>query len=145
MDATMEHCRRQETAHEQISVWRRELKDLNGVQKLRKGLDISVLIQKMDTDRVEKQNFVNVMEGMFMNYLSTGTVKSNDTTSQCGSKDKRRNHLSMLSLGNDRSLLDSGGRRAVLYPRTRTPSIPRLLGIRRSTSNGVSKLMNKII
>lgn len=141
MDATMEHCRRQEKAHEQITAWRRELKDVNTVQRLRN------LIQKMENDQVEKENFVNVMEGMFMNYLSTETVKSNvnDKTSQCSSKDKRRNHLSMLSIGNDRSLLDSGGRRAVLYPRTRTPSIPRLLGIRQSTSNGVTKLMNKII
>ena len=149
IDATMEQCRRQEKAHEQITVWRTELKDLKGAQKFRKGLDISMLIQKIDTDRVEKENFVNVMEVMLMNDVATEDGKSEiyDTATRSSLKYKNRNHLSMLSLTNDRSLLDNGGRRAVIHPRTRTPSIPKLLGIRRPTSNGdvISKLMNKII
>jgi hypothetical protein len=154
MDATMEQCRRREKAHEQIMAWRTELKDLKGVQKLRKGLDISVLIQKMETDRVEKENFVRVMEDMLMNDDATCDVKNENEGGSVKEMDmqhsfayKSRNYLSMLSLGNDRSMMGNGGRCAVIYPRTRTPSIPKLLGIRRRTSNGevIPKLMNKII
>lgn len=154
MDATMEQCRRREKAHEQILAWRTELKDLKGIRKLRKGLDISVLIQKIETDRVEKENFVRVMDGILMNDDVTGDVKNENEGSSINGMDmqhnfgyKSRNHLSMLSFDNDRTVAGNGGRCAVIYPRTRTPSIPKLLGIRRRTSKGVviSKLMNNII
>lgn len=125
LDATMEQCCRREKAHEQIAAWRAEMKSLKGVKKLRKGLDISVLIQKIETDRIEKENFIRVMEDVLQNKTTENiqpVVKSNKKYP----KDKNRTNLSILSHVTRRKLYNGVSREALLHPRI--PSIHRIVG-----------------
>lgn len=140
LDATMEQCCRREMAHEQITAWRDEMKRLKGVKKLRKGLDISVLIQRIETESSEKENFIKVMEN-FLQSKTNDNVQQIDAPDRKNLKNKSRSNISILSHVSGRNPHNGLSRQALLHPRV--PSIHRVVGIRRSNPDTVITCENK--
>ena len=140
LDATMGEAERRELAIETIGRWRIEMKQMKGIPKFRKLHDISKLSQKLETDQVEKENFVNAIKPMISKRLEieAASVKNNRGSRHYtrGSpllKPKRSGMRNFLMLTKDADRVGlSGGRHALLYPRTRNPSLHSLLGIPRS-------------
>ena len=136
LDATMLQAQRRERAHEQINRWRSEMDGMKGASKFRKLQDISTLIQRLETDRVEKDNFVEAMKGVLDNIQAEGDGNQGLPVSDDGRFIKTPAHQALMKQRNvsllrrDREMLIGAGRKALVYPRTRNPSLPSLLGIR---------------
>jgi len=133
LDATMVQAERREKAIEQINRWRLEMKNLAGASRFRKLHDISTLIHRLEIDKAEKESFVCAMKGMIekIQKEDSNTPKQRDgryaSTPAHQALLKKRN-VSMLS--RDKGRLSIGSpRKALVYPRTRNPSLPSLLGI----------------
>jgi len=133
LDATMRQADKREKAHEQINRWRSEMRHMNGTLKFRKLKEISTLIQRLETDRVEKESFVDAMTGMLGKMQAENGNKIDENkeryirTPAHRAMVKERN-VSMLRREKERQYSGST-RRAVIYPRTRNPSLPSILSI----------------
>ncbi len=134
LDATMMQTQRREKALQKVNEWRKEMKHLVGASKFRKLHDISTLIHRLETDRVEKESFVSAMKIMIgkINQEENDTSVRMDgrymTTPAHRELMKKRN-VSMLRNDKHGRLSIGSPRKALLYPRTRNPSIPSILGI----------------
>ena len=133
LDATMRQADKREKAHEQINRWRTEMRHMNGTSKFRKIKEISMLIQRLETDRVEKESFVDAMTGLLgkMQAENGNKIDENEErrirTPAHRAIMKERN-VSMLRREKERQYSGST-RRALVYPRTRNPSLPSILSI----------------
>ncbi len=131
LDATMMQADRREKALDQINSWRSEMKDLAGASKFRKLHDISNLIHHLETDRAEKENFIATMKGMIEKLQKEDNVsplKRNFLPTPAHRALLKERNMSMLRRDNGRNSIGHS-RRALVYPRTRNPSLPSLVGV----------------
>ncbi len=128
LDATMGEAQRRESALDELSRWKYEVKDMDGISKFRKLHEINVITNKLEKEKEEKQNFVSEMQGMIKKALESEDFKSDDIVRNEATVDK---HLPKMP--QNRKMLNQnviiltrhsethrpgGGRRALLYPFT---------------------------
>ncbi|GFH51293.1 hypothetical protein CTEN210_07769 [Chaetoceros tenuissimus] len=122
LDATMRQFLQREQAHEQISKWRNELKQIEGASKFKKLNDISQLIQRLESDKVEKDLVVEAMREL-LKPKKVDNNKRRQRTASHQARVKQRN-VSLLRWERHRQ---GTFRKAVVYPRTRNPSLSSIL------------------
>eukprot|EP00979_Chaetoceros_neogracilis_P001456 scaffold249_cov262-Chaetoceros_neogracile.AAC.23 len=122
LDATMSQIERREKAYEQINRWRSQ-------GKLK---DVSTLIQRLEVDRVENESFVEAMTEMLSKMQTEDGRSAIDENQDRHIRTpahqamlKERN-VSMLRRENEKQV-HGLTRRAIVYPRTRNPSLPSLM------------------
>lgn len=122
LDATMRQFLKREQAHEQISKWRSEMKQMEGASKFKKLNDISQLIQRLESDKVEKDLIVEAMREL-LKPKKVDNKKRRQRTASHQARVKQRN----VSLLRQERYRQGTFRKAVVYPRTRNPSISSIL------------------
>ena len=135
LDATMGEAERRQRAFEKVHKWRGEMKRMSGAAKIKKLRDISKVVQQMEVNQAEKENIVLAMKGVLSKALDSNSnidiVRPSKTAAE---KDSIRRRNVMMLTKDSKHTSRTGGRHALAYPRTRTPSIPTLLGIQRKGS-----------
>ena len=135
LDATMGEAERRQRAFEKVQRWRGEMKQMKGVAKFKKLRDIAKVVQQMEVNQAEKENVVQAMKGVLIRALDPNSNMDIVCPMKTAAhKDSiiRRN-VKMLTKNTSRTNRN-GGRHVIAYPRTRTPSIPTILGIHRKGS-----------
>lgn len=135
LDATMGEAERRQRAFEKVHKWRGEMKRMKGVAKIKKLRDISKVVQQMEVNQAEKENIVLAMKGVLSKALdSNSNIDMVRPTKTAAEKDSIMRRNVMMLTKDSKHISRTGGRHALAYPRTRTPSIPTLLGIQRKGS-----------
>ena len=130
LDATMGEAQRRESALDELSRWKHEVKDMDGISKFRKLHEINVITNKLEKDQEEKQNFVAEMQGMIKKALESEDFKSDDTVPnvvetvdkhqlpKMPQNRKMLNQNVIILTRHSETHRPGGGRRALLYPFT---------------------------
>ncbi len=122
LDATMLSAERRDQAQEQIRQWRAEIKKLEGSSTINKRMhDISTLIENMESDRVEKENFVITMKGV-LTRIRSGQDESGEEVDRGVNIQVKKFQQSLMksrnaSLIRSRKFMRGNGRRTMIFAR----------------------------
>lgn len=135
LDATMGEAERRQRAFAKVQQWRGEMKEMKGVAKFKKLRDISKVVQQMEVNQAEKENVVQAMKGVLSRALESNSNIDliSPIKSQAHRDSTRRRNVMMLAK-TAKQTNRNGGRHALAFSRTRTPSLPTMLGIHRKSS-----------
>lgn len=142
LDATMGEAERRQRAFAKVHRWRKEMKQMKGGTKLKKLRDIAKVVQQMELNKADKENIVQAMKGvlsreMELNPNAVEMIRPVAKTAAQKDSIKRRNVMMLTEL--TKPVRRNGGRHALAFSRTRTPSIPMMLGIQRQASLSLLK------
>ncbi len=143
LDATMGEAERRQRAFAKVQRWRSEMKQLKGVAKLKKLRDISKVVQQMELNQADKENVVQTMKGVLSREMELDQFPIEeplpivDKTQAQKDSAKKRNML--LLTEKTKAVGRNGGRHALAFTRTRSPSISTILGIQRQGSISLLK------